>query len=280
MRYVCGLVLVAALAGCNRETIKPVALRAPQPRVQPFSFQITSGEDHFQIDGFSIRPDSPGRLPALLVLNGDRGNARQCIESTGNFAAMGVEVACISIPGYGKSSGPARFVGPQSVEAARHALDLLAARPDVDPARMAVWGMADGAVAAGLLMDSDARPRAIILQSGAYDMLQLWPEASLRTKLRILRQVWPSKRALRERSVVANLPRKLDCSVLILHGERDNKIPVVQAERLADALRRRGAQVETCYFPRGSHELGAGVDQPLRGFLRDHLLASNSHAAS
>jgi len=273
------MMVVMMIAGCAHPAPKTPAPVVPQ-QVQPFAFQITSGSDQYQIEGFVARPAKPGRLPALLVLNGDQGNARQCIENTRRFTALGVQVACISIPGYGQSSGPSRFVGPQSVEAARHALDLLAARPDVDPKRLAVWGMADGAVAAGLLMDSDARPRAVILQSGAYDMLKLWPEAPLGTKLRILRQVWPSKRLLKERSVVANLPRKLDCSVLILHGERDRKMPVKQAERLAQALEERGAHVETHYFPEGSHDLGATVDEPLRTFLRDNLLADNPRAAS
>ena len=238
----------------------------------PFDFQVSAGADHYQIEGFLVLSRQPGRLPAVLVLNGDKGNARRCIDRTDPFAVMGVQVACISLPGYGKSSGPSRFVGEQSVAAARHALDLLVARPDVDPTRLAVWGLGDGAIAAGLLMDSDPRLRAVILQSGAYDMLKLWPEAPLRTKLSILRQVWPSKRVLRERSVIEHLPNHLDCSVLILHGARDHRMPIVQAEQLAQALADRGAHVETHYFPKASHELGQRVDLPLRHFLRDNLI--------
>jgi alpha-beta hydrolase superfamily lysophospholipase len=287
------VIMVVALGGCKSHPTAPPA--APQAMVSPageagatpaktpaaplkldlspFNFQISSGADQYQIEGFIARTKQPGRLPAVLVLNGDKGNARRCIENTGHFTEMGIQVACISLPGYGKSSGPSRFVGAQSVAAARRALDLLAARPDVDPARMAVWGMADGAVAAGLLMDSDPRPRAVILQSGAYDMLKLWPEAPLGTKLSILRQVWPSKRVLRERSVIENLPAHLDCSVLILHGVRDRPRPIDQAEQLAEALAERGAHVETHYFPKGAHELGRDVDLPLRNFLRDNLIA-------
>ncbi len=136
----------------------------------------------------------------------------------------------------------------------------------------------DGAVAAGLLMDIDPRIRAVVLQSGAYDMIKLWPEAPLATKLSILRQVWPSKRALRERSVIEHLPPRLDCKVLILHGERDKRMPVDQAERLADALRARGAHVEAYYFPKASHQLGKRVDDHVREFLRETLLAESSHA--
>lgn len=264
------LILAITGLGCHRE--EKVAAPAPKFNVQPFNFQISSGSDQYQIEGAIARLPGTDRRPALLVLNGDTGNARDCVIHNGAFVIMGLDVACISLPGYGKSSGPSRFVGPPSVDAARQGLELLTARPDVTPNRMAIWGMGDGAVAAGLLMDSDARPKTIILQSGAYDMLKLWPEAALRTKLSILRQVWPSKRVLKERSVVEHLPGKLDCTVLILHGERDRKVPVKQAEQLATALTKRGAHVQAYYFPDGSHELGALVDAPLRKFLQDNLL--------
>ncbi len=296
--WVAAAALAAALGGCRargepavagpspaespgapaaRPAIPPAAVKFD---VAPFNFQIASGDDQYQIEGFIARTKEPGRLPAVLVLNGDKGNARSCINNTGRFATMGIRVACMSIPGYGKSSGPSRFVGAQSVAAARRALDLLAARPDVDPKRMAVWGLSDGAVAAGLLMDSDTRPRAVILQSGAYDMLKFWPEAALGTKLSILRQVWPSKRALRQRSVIENLPAHVSSSVLILHGGRDRRMPIDQAEQLAEALAERGAHVETHYFPKDAHDLGTRVDLPLRNFLRDNLIASATPPAS
>jgi dipeptidyl aminopeptidase/acylaminoacyl peptidase len=249
-------------------------------KAAPFSFDVVVGPSHYQIEGYIVRGSEPGRLPAVLVLNGGEGDARRCVAVNGDLAAiLGIRVACISIPGYGRSSGPGRLVGPQAVAAARRALDLLAARPDVDPDRLAVWGVADGAVAAGLLMDGDRCPRSFILQSGAYDMVKLWPEAPLRTKLRMLRQVWPSRRVLEERSVVEHLPRRLDCSVLILHGARDKRTPVKQATELARELRDRGARVFTDYFPDAQHDLGAKVRKPVKEFLRETLLSDAGNPA-
>ncbi|HEX4208816.1 MAG TPA: prolyl oligopeptidase family serine peptidase [Candidatus Binataceae bacterium] len=268
------LALATLAMACRKQPVMPP--NASWPQIKPFNFQITESSNDYQIEGYIASGEEPGRLPAMLVLNGEKGKARQCIKSVADFATMGIRVVCVSLPGYGRSSGPGRFVGAQSVATARHAIDLLAARPEVDPKRIAVWGMGDGAVAAGLLMDSDRRPRAFILQSGAYDMLKLWPEAPLRTKLDILRQVWPSKRALRERSVVEHLPGKLDCSILILHGESDRRMPVKQAEQLAAALSKRGAHIQTYYVPQGSHDLGArAVAGPVRGFLRNNLMAGD-----
>jgi predicted esterase len=272
------LISVALIVGACRHAAPK---RAPdQVKIEPFGFQITSGADHYQIEGYFAHTAEAGRLPALLVLNGNGGDALQCTTHVRQFTSLRLRLACISLPGYGKSSGPSRFVGPQSVEAARRGLDLVAARPDVDPSHLALWGIADGAVAAGLLMDSDKRARAVILQSGAYDLLKLWPGAPIGTKLSILRQVWPSKRVLEERSVIENLPRKLDCSVLILHGEQDRKTPVKQAEQLAQALRDHGAHVETRFFADGAHRLGKEIDAPLRDFLRANLTVPPPDEAS
>jgi pimeloyl-ACP methyl ester carboxylesterase len=256
------------LAGCQAGRR---SFLSRHPNVEPFDFSVSLGPNQFHIDGYVAMSGEPGRRPGLLVLSAD-GDARHCVKTSAGVVAMGIQVACVSMPGHGHSSGPSRFVGPQAVAAARRALDLLAARPDVDPSRLAVWGLGDGAVAAGLLMDYDSRPRALILESGAYDMLTLWPHAPLRTKLAILHQVWPSRRVLKERSVISHLPPRLDCSVLILHGERDRRMPVSQAMMLANALRQRGARVSEYYFPRASHDLGGRVEPELRAFLRENLL--------
>ncbi len=264
------MLLVAATGACRHRAKEELRSK---PAFAPFNFQIAVGADHYNIEGYIAHSADAGRLPALLVLTAGEGNARRCINQSAGLTALGMLEACISIPGYGKSSGPSRFVGPQAVEAAHRAIDLLEARPDVDPDRIAVWGLSDGAVAAGLLMDSDPRLRAVILQSGFYDTLKMWPEAPLREKVTILRQVWPSHRVLAERSVIAHLPPKLDCSVLIMHGEHDKKMPVEQAKRLAEDLQTRGVKVETRFFDDG-HDLGGKVDGPLKQFLRENLIAA------
>jgi dienelactone hydrolase len=271
------LVLAIAFSACR---IPGKSLESNYKNVSQFNFDVADGPRQYHIEGYLTKTDEQGKRPGLLVLNGEQGNADRCVQMSQGVAKMGIQVACVNIPGYGDSSGPSRFVGQPSVLASRRALDLLAARTDVDTTRLAVWGLGHGAVAAGLLMDYDTRPRALILQSGCYDMLTLWPEAPLRTKLSILREVWPSRRILKERSVIAHLPPRLDVRVLIMHGERDNNMPVRQAVKLADALRARGAKVSTCYFPKAPHDLGKRVEPEMRAFLRDNLLATSSAAAS
>src|SRR5579885_2717997 len=268
----CGAVALAILtAGCRSSAR---AIRK-NPRVEPFDYQISVGQDQFHIEGYLAHAAQAGREPALLVIN-PSGDAVRCIKSTLPMTQLDLHVACISLPGTGKSSGPGRFVGPQAVAAARHALDLLSQRADIDPDRLGVWGLANGAVAAGLLMDVDERPRVVILQSGAYDMTRFWPEARWFTKLSILHQVWPSRRNLKERSVIEHLPPRLKCKVLILHGQDDKRTPLRQAEQLAAALQERGAWVKTRYFPDENHRLGPRAYVEVVEFLRENLLESSA----
>ncbi len=271
------IALAVSMLACR---IPGKSIESNYKNVDQFNFDVAMGPRNYHIEGYLTRSAENGRRPGLLVLNGGEGSVDRCVKMSQGIAAMGIQVACVNIPGYGSSSGPSRFVGQPSVLASRRALDILAGRTDVDSTRLAVWGLGHGAVAAGLLMDYDSRPRALILESGCYDPVTLWPRAPLRTKLSILREVWPSKRILKERSVIANLPPKLGCSVLIMHGERDNRVPVEQAVKLADALRVRGAKVSTRYFPQASHDLGKRVEPELRAFLRDNLLDTNRAAAS
>ena len=275
--WIVAIALATSMLACR---IPGKSIESKYKNVHQFNFDVAMGPENYHIEGYLTRSAENGRRPGLLVLNGGEGNVDRCVQMSQGIAAMGIQVACVNIPGYGGSSGPSRFVGQPSVLASRRALDMLAARTDVDSTRLAVWGLGHGAVAAGLLMDYDSRPRALILESGCYDPITLWPQAPLRTKLSILREVWPSKRILQERSVIANLPPKLECSVLIMHGERDNRVPVGQAVKLADALRVRGAKVSTRYFPQASHDLGKRVEPELRAFLRDNLLDTNRAAAS
>lgn len=263
-----GVALACLGGGCRSATTRELR---HNPNIEPFNFKVSSGRDEFQIEGYLAHPNRPGRWPTLLILDPNAGSAGRCITGDNHFTQLGLNLACISLPGNGKSSGPGRFVGPQAVAATRRALDLLATRTDVDSSRMGVWGLGNGAVAAGLLMDQDERARVVILQSGTYDMPEFWPKARLLTKLSILHQVWPSKRVLKERSVIDHLPGKLNCKVLILHGRKDRHAPLSQAEQLATALRERGADVQTRFFEHGGDRLGARVDPTVAQFLRQNL---------
>ena len=66
------------------------------------------------------------------------------------------------------ANGGISTLGYREVEEVRAAVDLLARRPDLDPARFGVWGYNLGAYAALREAESDKRVRALVLDS-VYD---------------------------------------------------------------------------------------------------------------
>ncbi len=121
--------LATALAACR---IPGKSIASNYKNVDQFNFDVAQGPKNYHIEGYLTRSAELGKRPGLLVLNGGEGNVDRCVQMSQGIAAMGIQVACVSIPGYGNSSGPSRFVGQPSVLASRKALDLLAGRTDVD----------------------------------------------------------------------------------------------------------------------------------------------------
>ncbi len=266
------VLLAILLAGCHSSAR---SIRK-NPRVEQFDYQISVGQDQYHIEGYLARAPQPGREPALLVIN-PSGDAVKCIKSSLQLTLLELNIACISLPGTGKSSGPGRYVGPQAVAAARRAIDLLSQRADVDPDRLGVWGVANvepvrGGAAHGRRPASPCGHSAI--GHLRYDQV-LARDALVHQVKSILHQVWPSRRvAFKERSVIDQLPARLKCKVLILHGEEDKRNPLRQAEQLAWLLAAGtwGLGQNPAIFPTGTIGSGPRAYDEVVEFLRANLV--------
>ncbi|MGH8336901.1 MAG: hypothetical protein ACRETL_08830, partial [Gammaproteobacteria bacterium] len=82
--------LAVLIAGCHKPPAAPV--NPAWPQITPFNFQITEDANDYQIEGYLAERKEPGPRPAMLVLNGEKGNARECIKSVADFATMGIRV--------------------------------------------------------------------------------------------------------------------------------------------------------------------------------------------
>ncbi|MFZ0245991.1 MAG: hypothetical protein WAL68_09970, partial [Candidatus Binatus sp.] len=121
--WIVAIALATSMLACH---IPGKSIESNYKNVDQFNFDVAMGPKNYHIEGYLTRSAEPGRRPGLLVLNGGEGNVDRCVKMSQGIAAMGIHVACVNIPGYGKSSGPSRFVGQPSVLASRRALDMLA----------------------------------------------------------------------------------------------------------------------------------------------------------
>jgi pimeloyl-ACP methyl ester carboxylesterase len=162
--------------------------------------------------------DTPG---ALLVYA--HGNGELIDHWIGAFEAprrLGVSVLLVEYPGYGRSPGRTTQA---SVEAAmRAAYDFAVAEPGVDPRRIVAYGRSLGGGAACAL----ARERevaALVLESSFTSIRDMARE--LRMPGFLVRDPFDNVAVL----------RAFRGPVLLLHGERDEVIPVEHAVRLRAA---------------------------------------------
>ncbi len=128
-----------------------------------------------------VIPEGEGPFPGLLLQHGSLGNYENFTVLARALAHYGTVVLMINDP-YSRQGGwqPTEFMGTtwpyytaqdleykiQYIIDLRRAIDILAARPEVNPERLAYWGFSYGGAMGGLLAGIENRLGAYVLQVG------------------------------------------------------------------------------------------------------------------
>jgi dipeptidyl aminopeptidase/acylaminoacyl peptidase len=197
--------------------------------------------------------------PAVMLVHGHGASARTMMRAARIVAARGFFVALPSQPGYGRSDGPADMMGPATVAALGAVLDSLAATPGVDRARLGMWGLSRGATAVACLAARRTDVRAIVLQSGVYDLQATYRETKLPGyRETIVAEAGRDSAAWRERSPLS-IAANIHAATLVFHGEKDDRAPVAPAHAFAAALEKAGTLVESQFVAEGGHVLSPAL---------------------
>ena len=122
------------------------------------------------VDVVVMAADTSARpAPGLVYVPPAGVSARGSMRSLVSMVGHGQTVAVVSLPGSGRSSGRADRAGPASVAAVEAALARLAKDPSVDPKRLGIWGVNEGATTALLAAVPHPELQAVIAQDAAYD---------------------------------------------------------------------------------------------------------------
>jgi dipeptidyl aminopeptidase/acylaminoacyl peptidase len=213
-----------------------------------------------------------GPAPGVLFVHGHGADARRMLRVAAILSERGFATLLMSMPGYGTSEGPAELMGPQSVAAADAALAHLAQQPGVDPRRLAAWGMSRGATVVTRLAERGADLRAVVAQAGVYDLWAVHRGTALAGFPQVIQaEAGGDSAAWAERSPIVHAG-SFHSALLLLHGEKDEQVPVAQARAFAEAVRAAGAPVETRYWPNSTHLLPrAEVFRTVLDFLSRRL---------
>jgi hypothetical protein len=209
----------------------------PAPRAVPPAAAVLPGAeevsfptaDGLRLAGWFVPAAGPpgrggrGRSPAVLVCNGNGGNRSLRAPLAAALARAGLAVLLFDYRGYAANPGHPTEAGLAAD--ARAALAYLAARPEVDPARLVYFGESLGAAVA-LRLALERAPAALVLRS---------PFASLAEVGRLHYPWLPVSLLLADRYDSLERVGRLAAPLLVVAGERDRIVPASHSRRLFDA---------------------------------------------
>lgn len=224
-------------------------------RVKVCKYDYASGG--LPVEAVSFRPAGEGPFPGVLLIPGYQRTALDLIPLGVTLAREGFAAAAVTQPGFGKSQGKADYVGPNTLKVLTEGFRRLMREPYVDARRMGIYGYSRGGMAASLLAVRLDEVRAAVFGAGIYDFRRAHDEVRIEgIRKNMEEETGMTPEAVRLRSSILQM-KNLRCPVLILHGEKDENVPVSQALLLRDRLTELRKEFELKLFPDRAHSLGA-----------------------
>jgi uncharacterized protein len=195
------------------------ALHATPPT--PYEDVAVETEDGERLHGWWI-PAAGRALGHVLLLHGNAGNVGDRVLHADLLHRAGLDVLLVDYRGYGRSTGRASEEGTS--RDARAALAALLAREDVDAGRVLVLGESlGGAVAVELALE--APPAGLVLVSTFTSVRDMARRHYPFVPAAAVPDAYPSLRRIGD----------LRAPLLVLHGDRDDLVPLMHGEELFDA---------------------------------------------
>jgi dipeptidyl aminopeptidase/acylaminoacyl peptidase len=155
--------------------------------------------------------------------------------------------------------------------------DAVTARPDIDAGRTAMMGGSFGGYMANWIAGHTDRFRAIVSHAGLWSLDQMFGTTDMPA---FWRRIFGDF-ATRPERYLANSPHlhadSIVTPVLIIHGDKDYRVPVGEALRMWQDLTSRSKQVRFLYFPDENHWILKPGDaqvwyETVLAFLAEHVL--------
>jgi 2,6-dihydroxypseudooxynicotine hydrolase len=200
-----------------------------------------------------LRKPVAGRCPLLIMLPGLDSTKEELHAYEEPFLARGIAVLAIDGPGQGEAEYEIPICGDYE-RAASAVLDWVGQRGDLDPNRVAIWGVSLGGYYAPRAAAFEKRLRACIALSGPFDWAEIWdalPELTRET-FRV-RSHCASQQEAKGRAAALTLKdaaARIECPLFIVAGRQDRLVPAAHAERLAAAA---SGPVELLMVEDGGH---------------------------
>lgn len=218
-----------------------------------------------------------GRHPAVVVMHGMPGSARGAMEAWGiSFAQRGAVVISIDAP-WARRGGGLVYTPQDSVEQVqlirdlRRAVDVLVARDDVDPDRIAYSGISYGGGIGALLVGVEPRLRTAILRVGGAGIVSRVTDAAGQPVEGLAEQT-PERQDRWLAAMRPIEPRRFlhgaeGTPVLYMSGRGD---PFVSEDDV-ETLLREAPEPRTVRWYDGGHALTMQADLDMLAWMQEHI---------
>lgn len=237
--------------------------------------------DGLTVDGHVVKPKRAGgnKLPVLVFNRGGNNirraplSAQELVRDQMQWADHGYIVISSQYRGHGHDE-----FGGRDVNDVMALLPIIDGMPEADATRIGMIGISRGSIMTYLAAARSQRIKAIAIWGGVSDLLT---EVPRRPEMeRLLARLIPEyasnrERAFKERSVLYWMER-LDpqLPVLLLHGDADVQVSVVNATAMAHKLKERAQPHKLVIYPNGDHALKMyreQVREELMDWFNQHL---------
>jgi dipeptidyl aminopeptidase/acylaminoacyl peptidase len=202
------------------------------------------------LPAYFVKGKGDGRRPTVVLFDGmDNAKEMSVIFAGLDFAKRGINTLAIDGPGQSEPLRLRNIPSRHDYEAAgRPAYDYVAARPEVDPTRVAVMGYSFGGYHAPRICAFDRRYAACVafgaMHWNVYDFVKGHAPADPRqTSGSSFQWQWvigaPDVATALEwakKFTLEGVAGKVECPFLLLHGENDRVVPIEAAHRLFAAI--------------------------------------------
>jgi dipeptidyl aminopeptidase/acylaminoacyl peptidase len=226
-------------------------------------YHIRYYSDSLKICGFLVQPKKPGKYPCIIYNRGGNRDYGNLLVGTAvglaKLASQGYVVIASAYRGNKCSEGKDEF-GGKDVNDVMALFDILGGVASADTSKIGMIGWSRGGMMTYLALSETKRVKVAAIGGGLADL----EDAALRDvawEEKVLKELIPNysilkRKELARRSVI-NWPCKIstECNILILHGGKDEEIPVSQSVKLSEEFNKCSVPNKLVIFDDDNHIL-------------------------